>query len=745
MKLSAFFEKSILRTIILGIIVIIFFVCIVLGYYSMVHEEKRSNIIKDGRMAASSSADELERYLSPNIDFVNFTAYTLNEMIEEKRSDQEIHDFMVAQSTAVRNAVIENSTGLYGYINGTFQSGTNWEPPADYVATDRPWYTNPMKNPGELTMLEPYTDVQSGNTMLALGKTLSDGVSVISVDVSIERMQKLTEEAVINGGSDIEMILTGEGVVVTHSDINEVGKDYSKETDTFGAQVYKRLKETDEYYFEFDHNGENYIVYDAIFEGDWHCISVQNATEVFSSLRNILIATILLIIAIVLILGSMTAISGRRALTARKAVAESEAKTEFLSRMSHEIRTPINAVLGLNEMILREADDRKVLDYSEKIRDSGQELLKLVNELLDYSQNENALDPVRERRQFTASKATILTVDDNPMNIEVLKSLLKRTLINIDSASDGFDGLDMMKRKKYDLIFLDHMMPGKDGMETLNELKGKKNGINHNTPVVCVTANVIKGARDMYLKEGFDDYLSKPLDSERIEELLIKYIPGDKIEYIESEEIKDGADDKEIMIPECLKVLEDYEKIDLYEGIRNSGSPEAYLSLLKIYHSSVDDKCKELNGYLERGDISNYTIKIHALKSSSRIIGALSLEKKAKKLEDAGNINDLDKIKSGHEIFISEYLEFKEVLSGIFSKDDEDDDKPEAGEDLMKEAFGALRAAADDMDCDRLQGIFEEMDDYKIPENDIEIWKEIRKASDIYDYGTIVKLIDDRD
>ena len=303
----------------------------------------------------------------------------------------------------------------------------------------------------------------------------------------------------------------------------------------------------------------------------------------------------------------------------------------------------------------------------------------------------------------------------------------------------------MMKRKKYDLIFLDHMMPGKDGMETLNELKGKKNGINHNTPVVCVTANVIKGARDMYLKEGFDDYLSKPLDSERIEELLIKYIPGDKIEYIESEEIKDGADDKEIMIPECLKVLEDYEKIDLYEGIRNSGSPEAYLSLLKIYHSSVDDKCKELNGYLERGDISNYTIKIHALKSSSRIIGALSLEKKAKKLEDAGNINDLDKIKSGHEIFISEYLEFKEVLSGIFSKDDEDDDKPEAGEDLMKEAFGALRAAADDMDCDRLQGIFEEMDDYKIPENDIEIWKEIRKASDIYDYGTIVKLIDDRD
>ena len=382
---------------------------------------------------------------------------------------------------------------------------------------------------------------------------------------------------------------------------------------------------------------------------------------------------------------------------------------------------------------------------SEKIRDSGQELLKLVNELLDYSQNENALDPVRERRQFTASKATILTVDDNPMNIEVLKSLLKRTLINIDSASDGFDGLDMMKRKKYDLIFLDHMMPGKDGMETLNELKGKKNGINHNTPVVCVTANVIKGARDMYLKEGFDDYLSKPLDSERIEELLIKYIPGDKIEYIESEEIKDGTDDKEIMIPECLKVLEDYEKIDLYEGIRNSGSPEAYLSLLKIYHSSVDDKCKELNGYLERGDISNYTIKIHALKSSSRIIGALSLEKKAKKLRRCGNINDLDKIKSGHEIFISEYLEFKEVLSGIFSKDDEDDDKPEAGEDLMKEAFGALRAAADDMDCDRLQGIFEEMDDYKIPENDIEIWKEIRKASDIYDYGTIVKLIDDRD
>lgn len=736
-------KNSIRRTVILGVTVIVFFVSIVFAYYNMVFEEKRSNIVKDGRMAAIQSADQFEKYLSANIDLIKFTAYTLDEMIVGKKTDQEIQDFLVGQSTAIRNAVIENSTGLYGYINGRFFSGTNWEPPKDYVATDRPWYTKPMKSPGQLTILEPYTDVQSGNTMLALGKTLCDGRSVISVDVSLDRMQKLTEEAVREGGSDIEMILTDDGTVVTHSDVNEVGKNYKDESSTFGARLYSMLNRSGENYFEFIYKGEHYIAYDVQFQGDWHCISVHNATRVFSSLTGIFVITIFVVIAIILILGIMLTISGRRALTARKAVAANEAKTEFLSKMSHEIRTPINAVLGMNEMILRESGERNILGYSEKIRAAGQELLKLVNELLDFSKQESSGVDEVIRQPFTAPTASILAIDDNPMNLEVLKSLLKRTKISIDTAQSGDEGLKLSKGKKYDLILLDHMMPEKDGIETLHELRSRENGPNLDTPAICLTANVIEGARDKYIEYGFDDHMTKPLDADRLEEMLLKYLPGEKIEYGTGEEENENRfEDENITIPEPLKALEGFEGIDLTEGIKNSGSVQAYMPLLKIFHDSIDEKKTELENYLSEGDIKNYTIKIHALKSSARIIGAASLGDDAQALEDAGKNNDLDRIRADHDAFIADYLSFKEPLSGIFSDEEEKNDKPEADPELMAEVFSELSKAADDMDCDRLESIFAEMEEYRVPDKDAALWKKLRDAAQNYDYGYILELLD---
>ena len=745
MKLYKLCEKSIIRTALLGIVVIAFFVSIVFAYYNMVYEEKRSNIIKDGRMAAIQSADQFERYLSANIDLVKFTAYTLDEMIIDKKTDEEIQDFLVGQSTAIRNAVIENSTGLYGYINGRFFSGTNWEPPKDYDATNRPWYIKPMKSPGQLTILEPYIDVQSGNTMLALGKTLCDGKSVISVDVSLDRMQKLTEEAVKEGGSDIEMILTDDGDVVTHSDVNEIGKNYGDETGTLGAEIFGRLSLAEENYFEFDHNREHYIVYDAKFQGDWHCISVHNATRVFGSLTGIFVITILVVTAIVLILGIMLVISGRRAVTARQAMAENEAKADFLSKMSHEIRTPINAVLGMNEMILRESREINILGYSEKIRIAGQELLKLVNELFDFSKQEPINSHEFTGRSFTAPAASILAVDDNPMNLEVLKNLLKRTQVNIDTAISGDEGLEFLQKKKYDLILLDHMMPQKDGIETLHELRDRKDGLNAATPAICLTANVIAGARDKYIKEGFADHMTKPLDSGRLEALLIKYLPEDKIEYgMADAETPAAFETVEIVIPDQLKLLESF-GIDLREGINRSGSAEAYTSLLKIFCNSIDEKKTELEGYLSKGDIKNYVIKIHALKSSARIIGAESLGDIAQALEDAGKSGDTEYIRVNHDIFMADYLSLREPLSMIFSKEEDKKDKPLAEPELMKEVFSEIKEAADEMDCDRLQMIFKEMEDYRIPDNDTGLWKKLSDASENYEYDKILELIGNND
>ena len=399
-------------------------------------------------------------------------------------------------------------------------------------------------------------------------------------------------------------------------------------------------------------------------------------------------------------------------LEVEKKIAEeaTQAKSAFLANMSHEIRTPINAVLGMNEMILRESGDDNITSYSEKIRSAGNTLLGLVNNILDFSKIEAGrmeIDPVDydlssvindlvnviqiradekglkmaldidpktpkrlygdeirikqvitnmltnavkytekgtvtfrigyekteeddridlkvavedtgigikpedisrlyelfdrieekrnrniegtglgmnitqrllemmgsemnvestygegskfsfvlrqkvtkweelgdyekayerlagERRdyheKFIAPEAEVLAIDDNPMNLMVFKNLLKKTKVKIDTANDGYEGLKYAQDKKYDLIFFDHMMPGKDGIETLHEMKEQNDNPNLDTPCICLTANAISGAREYYLDAGFDEYLTKPVDSSRLEEMMCRFLPSEKI------------------------------------------------------------------------------------------------------------------------------------------------------------------------------------------------------------------------
>ena len=377
-----------LRNKIIAALVIIFFVGIILMYYNMLYTEKRSNIIKSGEMTARESADHIDQYLTTNMDNIKLAAYTLDEMLRENRTDEEIQDYLVTQSTAVRTAVIENMTGLYGYINGRFFSGTNWIPPEGYVATDRPWYTNAMEKPGELTILDPYVDVQSGNVMLALGKTLCDGVSVISVDVSLDQIQKLTEDAVKSGNSDMEMLINDKGVVVAHSDKEEIGLDYSVENNSIGTAIFEKFKSSDDLSFDLVFRENTYVVYSAVLNNGWRCISVKNATNVFNSLNSLLIITITVLLAVTLIISIIMKRSREYLHLSARAIAANEAKSEFLSNMSHEIRTPINAMLGMNEMILRESDDTTILTYSDNIQKAGKNLLGIVNDILDFSKIE---------------------------------------------------------------------------------------------------------------------------------------------------------------------------------------------------------------------------------------------------------------------------------------------------------------------------------------------------------------------
>ena len=268
---------------------------------------------------------------------------------------------------------------------------------------------------------------------------------------------------------------------------------------------------------------------------------------------------------------------------------------------------------------------------------------------------EKTLGEKKYRESFRAPEAKILIVDDTKMNLIVDKELLKDTEMSIDTASGGREAINLALKNKYDVILMDQRMPEMDGVETLHEIRKHKEGINIDTPVICLTADAVVGARDRYLSKGFNDYLTKPIDSVYLEAMLKKYIPDEKIETIENV--------KEKVNPVVTKDEGIFEKlqgagIDTDKGIRYCGGDEDfYRSMLREYLESSDDKTEGLRSALEKEDMEVYGITAHSLKSTSGTIGANEVEKIALILEHAAENNDIDFVRKEQEALFEKYTQ----------------------------------------------------------------------------------------
>lgn len=517
-----------------------------------------------------------------------------------------------------------------------------------------------------------------------------------------------------------------------------------------------------------------------------------------------------------------------------------QAKSDFLANMSHEIRTPINAVLGMDEMILRQELPDDVREYAEKIQSAGHSLLSIINDILDFSKIESgkmeiipveyevtslisdcynmvsmrALDkglklkvvnvknlpktllgdevrirqiitnlltnavkytekgevilrfdciPVDGKRiylvvsvedtgvgisqenqamlfksfqrieekknrniegtglgltitkqlvdmmggrikvqsqlgvgstfsveipqtiidnspigdfsnnyhgvnhsttykeRFYAPKAKILAVDDVKMNLDVLIGLLSKTRISIDTALGGKEAIEKLQNVKYDLVFLDHMMPEISGIEVLRHVKAS-GGVNIDTPMVVLTANAIIGAEQQYMEEGFDGYITKPVKSSELEDIVMKFVPEDKIIIVDSKENSDAesATEKTATKKSMKDILESV-GIDMVLGLTYCAEDEElYTEMLKEFLS--DDKRQSLNEFLAEDNYKDYIIKIHGLKSSALTIGARELSEEAKKLEFAGKDGDYEFIKNNHDVAMDMYEKVLEAL-----------------------------------------------------------------------------------
>ncbi|MBQ1548714.1 MAG: response regulator [Lachnospiraceae bacterium] len=610
----------------------------------------------------------------------------------------------------------------------------------------------------------------------------------------------------------------------------------------------------------------------------------------------------------------------------RVAEKASQAKSDFLSSMSHEIRTPINAVLGLDEMILREAEDDTILSYAMDIQTAGHSLLSLVNDILDFSKIEagkmeiipvdyelsstvndlvnmiairaeakklsllvevnpeiphllfgdevrikqvvtniltNAVkytetgtvtlkvdyektddeniglsflvkdtgigmkeedlkklyspferieeernrtiegtglgmsivkqlldkmgselkvssvygegsefsfvvtqqvkkwEPIGDyaamyketlknrnrnkyKESFRAPDANILITDDTRMNLTVVVALLKKTGIKIDTAMSGKETLAKVKEKHYDVIFLDHMMPEMDGIETLQNMLSMKDNMSAGVPVIALTANAVSGSREKYLEAGFTDYLTKPVDGERIEKMLVEYLPKEKVFLTEEKDQETAGEETEVeeaSNDENETIIRSLSGIDADELLKNSGSFDVGMEVIKEYYENIDGKSKKIEEYFAAEDYKNYKVLVHALKSSSRLIGATELSEKAKLLEEAANNEDVSYIKENTGELLTLYRSYEEKLAPVVGDDTSDENKPEIPEDEFLNAMQTIKELVEAFDFDSADDVIDMLKEYKIPESRMEMFRSVREGVSEVDREKLLEIL----
>ena len=716
-------------------------------------------------------------------------------------------------------------------------------------------------------------------------------------------------------------------------------------------EILSKMISIDSKYIIIDHNNEQ--LFEQLLRGTNSVRTMEE--ENTSTEQNSLIALMVILVIVLVIYMALLTFKLRRDLSRSIRVfndlmvvkASNDAQSSFLSTVSHEIRTPINAIMGMNEIIIRESKDKQIERYAREIKDSSRTLLSLVNDLLDSSRldadklkiipveydlsssisdltnmirsrakdknlsfivnvdpniphmlfgdeirvKQCALNLLTNAVKYTetgsitlnvdyetvnrgsillrfqvidtgigmkeedltrlfdrfarfeekknrniegtglgmnivkrlltlmgsdlevhsiygkgsdfsfsvhqgvisweplgdynamyeksllaeaayheklrAPAAHILIVDDMKVNLTVFKGLLKKTQINIDTALSGKTALELIKKNKYDMVFLDHRMPKMDGIETLASIRELSNNPNLNIPYIALTANAIAGARELYINIGFTDYLSKPIDSNELEEILVEYLPKELIEItteddFSSEEqasstahegnISDNYIDDEVTDPSAPandedklhSVLQTLDGIDYASGIENCLDDETLSEAISDFIQSIETKPDEIEGYRAAGDLRNYTIQVHGLKSTARLIGAVKLSEDAYHLEQCGDNADKDEIDAKtpallelYRSYLDKLRPFIELTSPEMLSDSDTDSSEEDGEGMdeamFNDALSSVRELVDSFDFGNAEEILKMMRDYPLSHSQKDA------------YNTLYKMVRDVD
>ena len=384
---------------------------------------------------------------------------------------------------------------------------------------------------------------------------------------------------------------------------------------------------------------------------------------------------------------------------------------------------------------------------------------KLVQKVIDNAPlgdfekqyNESLRSANNYKQKFIAPMGRILVVDDNAMNLAVAQGLLKETRLQVDVASSGEECLELLKRKTYHVICMDHMMPVMDGVETLHAIKKLEGNPSVDTPVIALTANAVSGAREFYIKEGFQDYLTKPIDADKFESMLIEYLP-DNVIYLtqDQKESAEGGQENEAEIGMMESKLSGI-GFNVRNGLKYMGNDIVlYSKVLQDFHMILKEKEDALKDFLKKRDMPGYAIIVHSLKGNARNVGADDLADEAfelEKMSKAGQLEDVEvrspilfNLMKGMRKDLKVYLD-SEDKSNEKSKEPREEEKLTISDDEWKNALRELAGRLDDFDGDSVNEKLKELKKYDRPESDKKMLRLCEKAVKDYAYDVALEVV----
>ena len=345
---------------------------------------------------------------------------------------------------------------------------------------------------------------------------------------------------------------------------------------------------------------------------------------------------------------------------------------------------------------------------------------------------------------FVVNNYKVLIVDDNLINRKIAAGLLENYNFDLYEAASGQEAIEMVRGTKFNMIFMDHMMPEMDGIEATRIIR-EECGLNGRSPVIiALTANAMSGVREKFLNSGFQDFIAKPLDRKPLNELLSRWIP-DAYKQMQGQSGDEATESKPEIGFEDIHI----EGIDIEEARKHhTGDVDDYMELLNLYCIDGKRKAGYLDELLKNENYKDYGIEAHGLKSASANIGAMELSAQAKEHEDAATRGDIDFIKRHSEELLSCYGkqvgDIHRFLDRRRAVTEHDDVKNES---LEKEALmKALRDALEkleDFKSKECAKVIEGLLRYRLDEKEAEKLREIQEQLRLYEDDNAERLLNE--